>query len=201
MKRIVIVLLLGLLAVSSSQAQMVGANSQRESLKEIPEYRPTGGFLQIEIGGPYGIAVGTQLTSAFMIGVGTGYAPYLVEWERNNEALPLFVQMRLGTPKYNFSVFADLKLGVDLMQVIDPDHEFFTDRKYLRYPFGMVQVGVAWRDLSIGFGWTYMYDEYKEYRYEYYRNELVYYKSGLHGCFTVTFDYRLTFNRIRRILW
>ena len=66
MKRIIVLTLafLCMATASTVSAQVVGANTQRESLikpkKEVPEYRPTGEFVQLSVGYPFGISVGKQ---------------------------------------------------------------------------------------------------------------------------------------------
>lgn len=198
MKRIITLALaiLCLATAGTTQAQIVGANTQRESLikpkKEVPEYRPTGGFIQFSLGYPFGISVGKQLTSSFLLAGGVGLYPELNTWDREDDwSKPLFLQARFSTPKYNFSLFADVKAAIDLEQIIDPDDFFLADNKILRYPMLSLQLGAAWRDLALGLGWVFFYDEVIGY-------EL--YKSGVHGSFVINIDYRITFDAIRRVL-
>ena len=197
MKKILtIVTVLCCLSAGAIQAQIVGANTQRESLikpkKEVPEYRPTGGFIQLSLGYPFGVSVGTQITSSFLLAGGVGLYPELNTWDREDDwSKPLFLQARFSTPKYNFSLFADVKAGIDLEQIINPDDYFLANNKILRYPMLSLQLGAAWRDLALGLGWVFFYDE--EMWYEHY-------KSGMHGSFVINIDYRITFDAIRRVL-
>lgn len=198
MKKILTIamVLLGMAAAGTAQAQIVGASTQRESLirpkKEVPEYRPTGGFVQFSLGYPFGISVGKQITSSFLLAGGIGLYPELNTWNREDDwSKPLFLQARLSTPKYNFSLFADVKAAIDLEQIINPNDYFLVDNKVLRYPMLSLQLGAAWRDLALGLGWVFFYDE--EMWYEHY-------KSGMHGSFVINIDYRITFDAIRRIL-
>lgn len=199
MKRIITLALtiLCLATAGTTQAQIVGANIQRESLikpkKQLPDYRPTGGLIQIDLGNPTALAVGTQLTSSFMVGGGIGIMGCALEndWDHGPWVAPVFVEMRLGTPKYNFSVFADLKLGFDICSEDDYNYNFFADRKWMRYPHASLQLGIMWRDFSLGVGPFFFFDE---------KNYSDYYKSGLNWdlCFSVS--YRITFDAIRRVL-
>lgn len=198
MKRIITLVLaiLCLATAGTTQAQTVGANTQRESLikpkKQLPEYRPTGGFVQLSIGYPTGISVGKQFTSSFMLAGGIGLYPELNTWDREDDwSKPLFLQARFSTPKYNFSLFADVKAGVDLQQIINPDDYFLANNKALRYPMVSFQLGAAWRDLTLGLGWVFFYDEGEYWNY---------YKSGVHGSFVINIDYRITFDAIKRVL-
>lgn len=197
MKKVITIalVLLGLAAAGTAEAQVVGANTQRESLikpkKEVPEYRPTGGFIQIDLGLPTGLSVGTQLSSNIMVGGGIGFfgCPLEKDWDRYGGFLPLYGEVRFSTPKYNFALFADFKVGADLATNYASD--FFEDNKFMRYPFGAMQLGVMWRDFSFGVGPIFFFDE---------RRGWEYYKSGLRVDLNFSISYRITFDAIKRVL-
>lgn len=195
MKRIIALALL-CLAAAGTQAQIVGANTQRESLikpkKQLPEYRPTDGFLQIEAGFPSSIAVGAQLNSSVMVagGIGIGSSLLNEQWRRREAFLPLFLEARLSTPKYNFAVFADLRLEFDIIK--QWDDQFMEGQEFLRYPVTQLQLGIMWRDFSIGIGPILFFDEQ---RWD------GYYKSGLNWDLSLSASYRLNFESIKRALY
>lgn len=177
------------LTLCAAQAQIVGANTQRESLikptKLIPEYRPTGWVLEFTSPCPFGISVGKQITSAIMVGGGVGFnylEIYGSTWGRSDWSIPIYLQARVGTPKYNFSLFADAKIGFDLKQT-DNDAEFL--------PVGIVQGGFAWRNLYLSAGVNVFYDS------EMWSG---YYRSGLNTTFVLSLTYRITFETIRKVL-
>ena len=195
MKRIIALALL-CLAAAGTQAQIVGANTQRESLikpkKQLPEYRPTDGFIQFEAGFPFSIAVGAQLNSSLMVAGGLGIGSSLLEngWDRREAYLPIFIETRLSTPKYNFSVFADLRLAFDIVRQRDG---FMQGQEFLRYPVTQLQLGFMWRDFSFGIGPMFFFDE----RTDIYN----FYKSGLNWDLSLSVSYRLNFESIKRALY
>ncbi len=197
MKRILTLAVLALLAIGTAGAQIVGANTQRESLikpkKQLPDYRPTGGFIQLDLLNPFALAVGTQLSSNFMVGGGIGIMGCILDndWDHGSWVAPVFVEARVSTPKYNFALFADLKLGVDIRG--DYDDIFFVAEKWKRYPHASLQLGIMWREFSIGVGPFFFFDEDNDYWSGHY-------KTGLNWDLNFSISYRITFDAIRRVL-
>lgn len=191
----VFIFLLSLCTFAMVQAQVVGANTQQGSIlkpsKLIPEYRPTGGFMEISLGYPNAaITVGNQLSSSVMIG-GTFGVLWLDGnwgWERHEyTALPLFFSARFSTPKYNFSLFAEANVGIDLRALIDG-----YDFAYM--PIGRLSAGFAWRNLFVSGGINFYYDE----SYPYYGSYS--YESGLKTSLSASISYRIPFETIRKVL-
>lgn len=191
-----LILLLSLCTFATVQAQVVGANTQQGSIlkpsKLIPEYRPTGGFMEICLGYPNAtITVGNQLSSSVMIGGTFGFL-FLEDswgWERHEDAaLPLFFTTRFSTPKYNFSLFAEAKVGIDIHALIDG-----YDFAYM--PIGMLTAGFAWRNLLVSGGINLYYDE----KYPNFYDSF-YYESGLKTSLAVAISYRIPFETIRKVL-
>lgn len=198
MKRIITLVLaiLCLATAGTTQAQTVGANTQRESLikprKQLPEYRPTGGLVQLELGNPTGLMVGSQISSSFMVGGGIGIMGCASgkDSRHGDFVAPVFVEARVSTPKYNFAVFADLRLGVDIRGDYD-EYYFYADSKWKRYPHASLQLGVMWRDFSFGIGPFFFFDE---------ESWTGYYRSFLNWDLSFSISYRITFDAIKRVL-
>lgn len=145
----------------SANAQMIGAtNNQRTSRTTEGTstlYRPIGPSLRLSAGtNIYGsIAYNYQITHNFMIGGGLGvtesweddyygYGIYVSNW--NCEAsLPLFLEAEIRTPRYDWSVFFNLKAGLNI--------PLYTVRNLF---FVSTMVGVSYKNLSIGGGYSTM---------------------------------------------
>lgn len=185
------ILLLTLCTFVAVHAQIVGANTQQGSLvkpsKLVPEYRPTGGFLEIGVGRPYSFTVGKQLSSSLMIGGTFGYLTISdsYDWVRTSHAMPLLFTARIGTPKYNFSLFTEAKVGVDLYSLFE-GYEF----EYM--PVGILTVGFAWRNIFVSGGISLYFNE----RRPYYGT----YESGLRTSAAFSVSYRIPFETIKKVL-
>lgn len=128
---------------------MVDTTSPKK--KVLPKYRHEGWYIQPELGVPFGLAIGNQITSSFSLLGGFGIVP-LDARKRVSPALPIYIGTRLSTPKYNFSLFAELRVGYDLQQ----QNSSFRKKNIIP----MIQLGVMWRNLSAGIGTILYYDEY-----------------------------------------
>lgn len=174
MKRIVIILCLAALSLSA-QAQMVGATNRQNGGYSMgsndPEYRPTGYNLHFEALVPFALGVSYQLNPNVMVGAGVAYyvpaqkyygyyqGSYDGSWYEGRikveGALPIYVQARLSTPRYRWSVFADFKLGYNL-GAVDHKMDSSVDLKEPCHIFFGMQAGVSYKRLSFGagFGWN-----------------------------------------------
>ena len=174
MKRIVIIVCLAALSLSA-QAQMVGATNRQNGGYSMgsndPEYRPTGYNLHFEALVPFALGVSYQLNPNVMVGGGIAY--YFLEKDYEGfyqssydgsvytgrimveGALPIYVQARLSTPRYRWSVFADFKLGYNL-GAVDHKMDSSVDLEEPCHIFFGMQAGVSYKRLSFGagFGWN-----------------------------------------------
>ena len=157
------------------QAQIVGATNRQQGGfsrgSNDPEYHPTGYNLHFEAAMPIAIGVTYQLNPNVMVGGGIAYYPfedtywgyyqssYDGSWYDGrieaDGALPIYVQARLSTPRYRWSVFADFKLGYNIGSV-DHKMDSSVDLKEPNHIFFAMQAGVSYKRLSFGagFGWN-----------------------------------------------
>lgn len=93
-----------------------------------PIYRPTGGSLRFLAGAPdviISLAYNHQITPGFMMGGGAGfgvgackertyYSDGTLYESRHNthDAIPVYLETEFRTPRYNWSLFINLKVGV-----------------------------------------------------------------------------------------
>jgi len=98
-----------------------------------PTYRPTGGYLRISSGYPVvgSLAYNHQITPYFMVGGGAGIA---------GPGIPIYVETELRTPKYNWSIFLNLKTGV----IISSFEDFYA----------AIHAGVSFQNLHLGIGFS-----------------------------------------------
>lgn len=98
-----------------------------------PTYRPTGGYLRISSGYPVvgSLAYNHQITPYFMVGGGAGIA---------GPGIPIYVETELRTPKYNWSIFLNLKSGV----IISSFEDFYA----------AIHAGVSFQNLHLGIGFS-----------------------------------------------
>ena len=207
MKRIVIIVCLAALSLGA-QAQMVGATNRQQggfgSSSSDPEYRPTGYMLHFEAAMPLALGVTYQLTPNVMVGGGIAYYPfeenywgyYQSNYDGNwydgrieaDGALPIYVQARLSTPRYRWSVFSDFKLGYNLGN-IDHKMDLSVDIEEPCHIFFSMQVGVSYKRISLGagFGWN-------PARVKYYHDHGYNYSSESYFCpsFSLSYDLPLT---------
>lgn len=157
MKKTILFLFLLLGTGMAVQAQMVGATNRSRgvSVTERPTYKPAGGAIHMELGLPTTLGYGHWLTSNLMVGGGIGYN--MSEHMKRDENIPLFAQVRLGTPKYAFGVFVDLKVGIDLKQIIHEDNWELGGIK--EYPQAHLMTGISFGNFSLGGGVMLAYDE------------------------------------------
>lgn len=161
MKKTILFLFLLLGTGMAVQAQMVGATNRSRGVtaKERPTYKPTGGAIHMELGLPTTLGYGHWLNSNLMVGGGIGYN--LSEHMKRDEYIPLFAQIRFSTPKYAFGVFVDLKVGIDLKQLINEDS--WVNSGFHEYPQAHLMAGVSFGNFSLGGGIMLAYDEEETY--------------------------------------
>lgn len=164
--------------------KMVEVDTTPKPRKIVPLYRPEGWYLQPELGAPTAISIGNQITSSFSVFGGIAIAPLIGIDHRTSPALPIFAGIRYSTPKYKFSMFADIRLGIDLQ-----DQKFLTPKKTF---IPIMQVGCMWKELSVGIGVTMFYDE---------QWDSSYYESGLYGSGSISISYRIPVKAIKKRLF
>ena len=159
MKKIVFAALALLALAPGASAQIVGATNRSRgvSVTERPTYKPAGGAIHMELGLPFTLGYGQWLNSHLMVGGGIGYNPST--YNRREEYIPLFAQVRLSTPKYAFGVFVDLKAGIDLKQLINEDE--WLNSGIHEYPMAHLMTGISFGNFSLGGGIMLAYDEDK----------------------------------------
>ena len=178
MKRIVLLICLATLSLGA-QAQLVGATNRQQGGYSMgsnnPTYRPTGYLLQFEAGYPFALSFGYQMNPCVMVGGGIGinlrqyaYASYYRienywgygqdeirrDWVGVENAIPLFVEARFSTPRYRWSLFADIKLGVNFC-TIDNNMDDRALCEKVNPIFMSGQVGVTYKRLSFSVGCGY----------------------------------------------
>ena len=161
------------------QAQMVGATNRQNGTfspsTNDPVYRPTGTVLQFEAGYPFSVAVGYQMNPNVMVGGGIGinlrqyaYTSYYrienywgygqdeirQDWVGVENAVPLFVEARLSTPRYRWSLFVDVKLGINFCTIDNNMDERALCEKVSPI-FMSGQVGFSYKRLSFSLGCGY----------------------------------------------
>lgn len=141
MKKIIVIALLLSAFGMNSQAQMIGATNSQGGYHPADNgntslYRPTGSVFQFELGYSNTLAFGYQFNPYLRASLGVGL---LAEYEWDNACLPVFAEVRLGTPRYRFSIYLDVKVGYN-----------FIDCEY-RSVYA-AQLGVTFRQFSIGAG-------------------------------------------------
>lgn len=193
MKKIVLIaaMLFGL--GFTANAQMVGATNSQPTPRESrtdnsPLYRPTDRSLRFSIGAPqiFTVSYNHYLTSYFMIGGGLGFGmqngeerAYRPGYQRSryywddeyssiysiiSPALPVFVEMDVRTPKYKWSLFLNMKIGLNLFGATDSYEkwedktDYYGDPVYatLSYDYNKflfsAAVGASYKNLNLGFG-------------------------------------------------
>ena len=144
---------------SGANAQMVGAtNSQSGGFAGSgaePQYRETGWRLNVEVGTSTAISFGYQVTPNLMVAAGMEMVSdfdYMLIWG------PVFAQVRLSTPMYRWSLFADLRFGWTVFS-------FYGGKSV-----SQATVGVGYKNWSLGGGvafspgLTYDNPDYRDYR-------------------------------------
>ena len=118
-------------------------DAKQDTVKNNDLYRPTGSILKFDLGLPSGIAYGYQITHSLMVGGGVGL---VAGGRRAGGAHPaILLEARLSTPKYEWSIFADARMGINL----DTPN-----------PFVGIQVGAMYKRLSFGIGTGFDFDAY-----------------------------------------
>ena len=195
MRNKIFILLLLLGTGMAVQAQMVGATNRSRgvTVKERPTYKPTGGAIHMELGLPTTLGYGHWLNSNLMVGGGIGFN--MSEHMKRDEYIPLFAQVRFSTPKYAFGVFVDLKVGIDLKQLINEDDWF--DGGFHEYPQAHLMAGVSFGNFSLGGGIMLAYDESNDWIFD---GNVISLKSGLFVRPVVSLSYDLHITTLRNLL-
>lgn len=193
MKKTILTLLLVMVSCMATQAQMVGATNRSRgvTVKERPTYKPTGGAIHMELGLPTTLGYSHWLNSNLMVGGGIGYN--MSEHMMRDEYIPLFAQVRFCTPKYAFGFFVDLKVGIDLKQLINEDE--WLNSGFHEYPQTHLMTGVNFGNFSLGGGIMLAYDE--EPYWSSYGRSL---KAGLFVRPVVSLSYDLHISTLKNLL-
>lgn len=162
---------------------MIAVDTTPKPVKTAPKYRHEGWYIQPEVGAPTGLSVGNQITSSFSLLGGFGIVPIATN-ERESPALPIYIGTRLSTPKYKFSVFTEVRIGYDLQA----QKNSFPDKNIIP----MIQLGVMWRDLSVGIGLIFFYDQDHGYNY---------YDTGYTANGLLSVSYRIRTSQIKKWLF
>lgn len=134
-----------------------------------PLYRPTGGSLRFLVGVPdllFSIAYNQQITSGFMVGGGVGYGrgKYVVRYwdswgydydERTADCIPIYFETELRTPKYEWSLFINLKAGIGIFPEKKEDYYYNGKPEYTyeyRTFLASVTIGGSYKNLNLGVG-------------------------------------------------
>lgn len=106
-----------------------------------PTYRPTGGYLRISSGYPVvgSLAYNHQITPYFMVGGGAGYSPWWGKRRKTDTGL-IYAEAELRTPKYDWSIFLNLKTG----PTIADRNSFFI----------AIHAGVSYQNLHLSVGFS-----------------------------------------------
>lgn len=153
MKKIVLIAAMLLAFGLSANAQMIGATNNQGGYRptgESPEFHQTGSLINFELGGyTHAVSYGYQINPYLRAGVGLGL---VVDYEFEKAALPVFGELRVSTPRHRFSLYADLKLGINVVKHGEPRGVY------------ALQLGVSFRYFSVGAGVVnfghYGYDDY-----------------------------------------
>lgn len=134
-----------------------------------PYYRPAIESLRFQVGANdinFSIAYNNQLTPSFMVGGGAGlgwgrYDKYWLSYYYNTRelegtstaiAMPIYLETELRTPRYEWSLFVNLKLGMYIF--LDKRHDY--DRYEYKYRplLASLSVGGSWKNVNLGIGVT-----------------------------------------------
>ena len=154
--------------------------------KVIPKYRPEGWYVMPELLSPSAISIGNQVTSSFSYYFGFGIFAFEFDGgEREGPAIPVYAGIRASTPQYNFSLFADVRLGFDLQKQ--------TSEKLKKRPLmTTVQVGIMCRQLSMGAGVSLYFNEFVGSSS---------YDLSVEGIPAISISYRIPFKKIHKWLY
>ena len=111
-----------------------------------PRYRPTGSYLRFGLGAVNiiaSIAYNYQITPSFMVGAGVGVGD---EEEHFTATLPIYAEVELRTPRYDWSLFINTKIGCNAIS--DYGIIFFN-----------VSAGFGYKNLNLGIGYFYIDEE------------------------------------------
>lgn len=132
-----------------------------------PYYRPAIESLRFQVGANdinFSIAYNNQLTPSFMVGGGAGigfgrYDEYDYSWNYNSQyhhstssdlAVPIYLETELRTPRYEWSLFVNLKLGMYIFLDKMPNHGPY---EYKYHPLlASLSVGGSWKNVNLGIG-------------------------------------------------
>ncbi len=127
--------------VPCANAQMVGSTNRQQGGYYNPGYgqndegRQRGPLIHFEVGMPFAVSLGYQVSPVLMVGAGVG-ASFLI-----TEYAPIFAQVRLNTPHSHRAFFLDIKGGYDLADD--------------QGPIILGQIGMLFRNMGVGIGMGY----------------------------------------------
>lgn len=136
-------------------------------VSDDPLYRSTGGSLRFLGGAPdviFSMAYNYQITSSFLIGGGVGfglgrYEYYYNDFDKSegiNPAIPVYLETEFRTPRYKWSLFVNLKVGMHFF--FDKREDNYGYGSYYTYDykplFASCTFGGSWKNLNLGVGIT-----------------------------------------------
>lgn len=129
-----------------------------------PYYRPAIESLRFQAGAKdinFSIAYNNQLTPSFMVGGGAGlgwgrYETYNYLWSHYDNtdhlAVPIYLETELRTPRFEWSLFVNLKVGMYVF-LYKEKHSTVYEDKY--HPLlASLSVGGSWKNVNLGIGVT-----------------------------------------------
>lgn len=147
---------------------------------ESSQYRKTGHYLSFAAGLPhyFTIAYRYQMTPSFAVGGGAGFGyveglegihydwdsdtedwDYGYSFYNNNNVIPIFAEIDLRTPKYKWSLFLNVKLGINFYT--ETFEDVIVEENYMRLYTGSSKLfhisaalGVSYKYLNLGVGYS-----------------------------------------------
>lgn len=168
MKRLITLFALLTMFAIGAQAQIVGANEGPKTSTNTTSSlcKPTGHYLRFEVGYPQivSIAYSYQMNPFIMFGAGCGYG--IVSYYYSNQhsippekgkiggsGLPLYVEAIFSTPKYNYSLIADIKMGyaIPFDEYNYSIYDLYSELKGNRL-WGALHLGVSYKNFCLCVG-------------------------------------------------
>ena len=168
----------------SAQIAILPIEREPEKPKVVnnPLHRPTGGYLSVSAGLPLYASISYKhyLTSSFSVGGGVGYSlscinvkPWKWNYTSNRyeemsdiywsyyDCLPIFAEVDLRTPRHEWSLFLNAKLGFNIyLDDVPEDHYSYYwlghYREYYNfspnYLYAAIAAGGSYKNLNLGIG-------------------------------------------------
>lgn len=147
---------------------------------ESSQYRKTGHYLSFAAGLPhyFTIAYRYQMTPSFAVGCGAGFGygeaqegisytwnsdtedwDYWYRFYNTNNVIPIFAEIDLRTPKYKWSLFLNVKLGINFYT--ETSEDVIVEEDYMSLYTGSpnlfhisAALGVSYKYLNLGVGYS-----------------------------------------------